>query len=84
MVGRREDLVGGAALHDLTEVHDDDAVGKITHHGEIVAIRPETGEYFVGQKLLKAKEQARAADRDAWYLFVRIGEPDAHIPLQAW
>ena len=54
------------------------------HHGEIVAIRPETGEYFVGKKLLKAEEQARSADRDAWYLFVRIGEPDAHIPLQAW
>ena len=54
------------------------------HQGEIVAIRPETGEHFVGRTLTKANQEAFAADGDAWYLFVRIGEPDAHIPLHAW
>jgi len=54
------------------------------HKGEIVAIRPATGEYFVGKTLNKADEKAFAANRDAWYLFVRVGEPEAHIPLQVW
>ena len=54
------------------------------YNGEIVAIHPETGEYFVGRTLNRADERAFASDQDAWYLFVRIGEPDAHIPLWTW
>ena len=54
------------------------------HLGEIVAIHPETGEYFVGKTLVKTNEKAYSVDRDAWFLFVRIGDPGVHIPLRAW
>ena len=37
MIGRREDLVGRALLDDVAEIHDDDAVGDVAHHRQIVA-----------------------------------------------
>jgi hypothetical protein len=54
------------------------------HAGGIVAICPESGEHFVGKTLNQADEQAYKATPDAWYLFVRIGDRSAHLPLQSW
>ena len=52
--------------------------------GGIVAICPETGAYFVGGTLNQANALAYQATPDAWYLFVRIDDRDAHLPLQSW
>ena len=52
--------------------------------GGIVAICPETGAYFVGGTLNQANDLAYQATPDAWYLFVRIGDRDANLPLQSW
>jgi len=54
------------------------------HSGGIVAIYPETSAYFVGGTLNQANDLAYQAMPDAWYLFVRIGDRTAHLPLQSW
>lgn len=54
------------------------------HSGGIVAICPETGKHFVGDTLNQADDLAYQAFPDAWYLFVRVGERSAHLPLQSW
>ena len=54
------------------------------HSGGIVAICPETGAHFVGGTLNQANDLAYQAMPDAWYLFVRIGDRTAHLPLQSW
>ena len=54
MVGWVENLIGGAALHDLTQVHDDDAIGEIAHHTQVVADKQQGRLVLalnVGQKL---------------------------------
>ncbi len=43
VVGRREHLVGVALLHDGAEIHDDDAVGQVAHHREVVADEQQRG-----------------------------------------
>ncbi|MBC7264319.1 MAG: hypothetical protein H5T64_08155 [Chloroflexi bacterium] len=52
--------------------------------GEIVAIEPESGEYFVGKTLGQANDLAFAKYPDKWMYFVRIGSPEAAIALQTW
>ena len=37
VVRRREESLGRTTLHDLAEVHHDDAVGEITHNAQVVA-----------------------------------------------
>ena len=54
------------------------------HSNGIVAICPETGAYFAGGTLNQANDLAYQAVPDAWYLFVRIGDRTAHLPLQSW
>lgn len=52
--------------------------------GEIVAIEPESGDYFVGKTLGQANDLAFAKYPDRWMYFVRIGSPEAAIALQTW
>ncbi len=46
VVGFVEELVDGALLHDLAQVHDRDPVGRVVHHGQVV------GDEQVGQAVL--------------------------------
>lgn len=50
----------------------------------IVAIEPESGEYFVGATLGKADAAAYAQHPDAWVYFVRLDDPEAAIALPTW
>ena len=54
------------------------------HAGEIVAIDPESGEYFLGATLGKANDAAYQKHPDKWIYFVRIGTPQAAIALRTW
>jgi hypothetical protein len=54
------------------------------HEGEIVAIHPESGEHFLGKTLNEADEKAFASRPDEWLYFVRIGCPEASLPLKTW
>ena len=50
----------------------------------VVAIEPESGEYFVGQTLGAANDAAFARYPDRWMYFVRLDNPEAAMPLVTW
>ena len=50
----------------------------------MVAIEPESGDYFVGQTLGQANEAAFAKHPDRWVYFMRIDNPEAATPLKTW
>ena len=50
----------------------------------IVAIEPESGEYFVGKTLGAANDAAFARYPDGWVYFVRLDDPEAAIMLVTW
>jgi hypothetical protein len=58
--------------------------GKLEGQDGIVAIEPESGEYFVGKTLGAANDAAFARYPDAWVYFVRLDDPEAAMPLRTW
>ncbi len=50
----------------------------------IVAIEPESGDYFVGSTLGKANAAAFERYPDQWVYFARVDNPEAAIPLPTW
>lgn len=46
--------------------------------GKMVAIEPETGNYFLGDDEVQATKQARAAGYDGPLYFLRVGSAYAH------
>ncbi len=54
------------------------------HVAEIVAIHPESRDHFLGKTLNEANEKAFAKYPDQWLYFVRIGSPEASLPLKTW
>ncbi len=50
----------------------------------IVAIEPESGDYFVGQTLGQANDAAFGCFPDQWVYFARVDNPEAAIPLPTW
>jgi hypothetical protein len=58
--------------------------GELDGQTGVVAIEPESGEYFVGASLGKANDAAFAKYPDAWVYFVRLDDPGAAITLPTW
>jgi methanogenic corrinoid protein MtbC1 len=58
--------------------------GKLEGQEGIVAIELESGEYFVGQTMGAANDAAFARHQDTWVYFVRLGDPEAAMPLVTW
>ena len=50
----------------------------------VVAIEPESGDYFVGATLGKADAAAYAKYPDKWVYFARLDNPEAAIALPTW
>lgn len=50
----------------------------------IVAIEPESGDYFTGKTLGQADRAAFEQYPDRWIYFVRVDDPEAAIPLPTW
>ncbi len=50
----------------------------------VVAIEPESGDYFIGATLGKANAAAYARYPDRWLYFVRLDDPAAAIALPTW
>jgi len=50
----------------------------------IVAIEPESGDYFLGATLGKADAAAYAKYPDVWVYFARLDNPEAAIALPTW
>lgn len=50
----------------------------------VIAIEPESGEYFIGATLGKADAAAFSRYPDRWVYFVRLDDPEAAIALPTW
>ena len=50
----------------------------------VVAIEPESGDWFVGATLGQANAAAYARYPDRWVYFCRLDDPDAEIVLPTW
>lgn len=50
----------------------------------VVAIEPESGDFFLGGTLGKANDAAYQTYADRWVYFVRLDEPEAAIALPTW
>ena len=50
----------------------------------VVAIEPESGDWFVGETLGQANDAAYAAYPDRWVYFCRLDDPSAEIALPTW
>ena len=65
-----------AALKDL--------LPKLEGQAGVVAIEPESGDYFVGATLGTADAAAYAKYPDIWVYFARLDNPEAAIALATW
>lgn len=50
----------------------------------VVAIEPQSGDYFVGETLGQANRAAYERYPDQWVYFVRVDDVTAAIPLPTW
>ncbi len=50
----------------------------------VIAIEPESGEYFLGATLGRADAAAYAKYPDKWVYFARLDNPEAAIALPTW
>jgi hypothetical protein len=48
------------------------------HTGEIVAIEPDSGDYFLGADEIEAADNARTAGQQGPFYFLRVGSRYAH------
>lgn len=62
----------------------DEIRGELEGQTGVVAIEPESGDYFVGATLGKANAAAFARYPDRWVYFVRLDQADAAIALPTW
>jgi hypothetical protein len=58
--------------------------GQLSGQSGVVAIEPDSGDYFVGPSLGKANDAAYARHPDCWLYFVRLDDPAAEIILPTW
>ena len=50
----------------------------------VVALEPESGDFFIGPTLGKADAAAFAKHPDKWVYFARLDNPKAAIALPTW
>jgi hypothetical protein len=58
--------------------------GELAEDAVIVAIEPESGDYFVGKTLGRANRAAFEKYPDQWVYYVRVDNPGAAVPLPTW
>ncbi len=49
------------------------------YEGKIVAIEVESGDYFLGETVIRAGQKAKEKHPDKVFYFVRIGYPVVHV-----
>lgn len=50
----------------------------------VIAIEPDSGDYFLGATLGRANTAAYATYPDTWLYFARLDDPEAALPLPTW
>jgi len=74
---RQDLMVQGRAVLERVRVDLGDQAG-------VVAIEPESGDWFVGETLGRANAAAYARHPDRWVYFCRLDDPSAEIVLPTW
>ena len=67
-----------AALAKQTYVEKIAAQVEPEHNGELIAIEPNTGAYFLGRNEVEAANNARAAGCPGPFYFLRVGSKYTH------
>jgi hypothetical protein len=73
-----------AAFQAKAQARLEELKGELDGKTGVVAIEPESGQYFLGTTLGKANAAAFAEYPDAWIYFVRLDDPEAAMPLPTW
>ena len=73
-----------AAFVDKAKARLDELQETLERDTGIVAIEPESGDYFIGNTLGKANRAAFAQHPDTWVYFVRLDNLEAAVPLPTW
>lgn len=73
-----------AAFEARARARWEEIKGELEGQTGVVAIEPESGNYFVGATLGKANAAAFARYPDQWVYFVRLDQPAAAIALPTW
>jgi hypothetical protein len=79
----RDKATRGAFIAKAKEVYEK-IKSELESKEGLVAIEPESGDYFVGQTLGQANDAAFAKHPDHWVYFMRIDNPEAAMPLKTW
>jgi hypothetical protein len=62
----------------------EDLLAEMEGQQGVIAIEPESGDYFVGATLGKVDAAAFARYPDKWLYFARLDNPKAAIALPTW
>lgn len=62
----------------------DELQAELGEQDAVLAIEPQSGDYFVGPTLGKADAAAYEKYPDEWVYFVRLDNTDAAITLPTW
>jgi len=73
-----------AAFEAKARARLDELVPELQGKTGVIAIEPESGDFFVGATLGKADAEAFAMYPDQWVYFVRLDNPAAAIALPTW
>ena len=73
-----------AAFEAKARARLEELKGALENQTGVVAIEPESGDYFVGATLGKADAAAFARYPDQWLYFVRLDNPEAAVSLPSW
>ncbi len=67
-------------IESAKQTYDERLAAKLEpeHAGEIVAIEPNSGAYFLGEDEIEAADSARAAGHNGPFYFLRVGSRYAH------
>ena len=73
-----------AAFEAKARARLDELVTELQGQTGVIAIEPESGDFFVGTTLGSADAEAFAKYPDQWVYFVRLDNPAAAIALPPW
>lgn len=73
-----------AAFEAKARARLDDLQGEMEGQEGVVAVEPESGEFFVGDTLGQANAAAFARYPDKWLYFARLDNSEAAIALPTW
>ena len=73
-----------AAFETKAKVRLEALQAELEGQAGVVAIEPESGDYFVGATLGQADAAAYAQYPDTWVYFIRLDDQEAAIALPTW